>query len=539
MFKHIGTKYRQNLIFIVVISLLLIGMESYFRYSSPLLELFTRAREYLFVVIVVLLASFSNRRLALAFLTFIVTFIAIQLAHYNYFGTLLFPMEIYLGFTKQHEIIDTISTMTKILIVPVTLWLIALFVVIMIDRKTKGRQRYRWVSVIFVLILIFPIIRTSVGYKKHQLGERPNELWSLARNSIAVTDHFLGKTLPLLLLDKSTIPPWQEKVFVHDANSSVQNIVLIIGESLTSKHMSLYGYEKETTPYLDALAKQHKIIYRQGLSAGVVTDSSIPMIINSAQKANALVHIINGTNNLFKFAQSEGYHTYFITAQSQEALKYIRTYLHPNYIDTYMDSSAAGYDYFSIAHDDVLVRDFQKIPLKNRKNFIVLNMAGSHSPYQAEVPVGYKPFGDKKIVDQYDNSVHYSDLILHQLFAQAEKLSEVSTLFLFTSDHGELVSEEGFGHGRLDKESVYNVPLILYPVHTKLREEIGQLLTKSRYATHYELALIVADVLGYKSIRSDYKTPYKAYINGRDLNGVDGFMTVDYNQTAIMKREIH
>ena len=520
-----------------MISLLIVVIESYFRFTNPLLNDFTRLREYFFIVLVVSLTAFVNKKFAMAFLTFLLLFISVQLAHYNYFGSLIFPMEIYLSFTKQHEIMDTLQSMLDILTVPTVIFVASMFLLVVTQKWTAKRRTSRWMTLLFVVILVFPIVRTGVGYKKHQLGERPNELWSLARNSIAVTDHFLGKTLPLLLLEKSTVARWDEKAFEKRKDfNNTQNVVLIIGESLTSQHMSLYGYEKETTPYFDKLSKEKQCVFRQGISAGVVTDSSIPMIINAARRPNALLHIINGTNNLFKLAKEQGFHTYFITAQSQEAFKYIRTYLNPKYIDTYIDSSDAGYDYFTIAHDSVLLDDFKSIPLKSGKNFVVLNMAGSHSPYKKLVPADYHPFGDQKIVDQYDNSVHYSDTILHKIFSMAA-LEDMPTTFLFTSDHGELVSEHGFGHGRLDKACVYHVPFILYALHTNLPESVKGYLEKSFYASHYKLALITAYLLGYDTIKDHQDANYQAFVNGRDLNGVDGFIEVDYNKTSLQRKK--
>lgn len=42
---------------------------------------------------------------------------------------------------------------------------------------------------------------------------------------------------------------FDEQSFVLDAKNNIENIVLILGESLTKNHMEIYGYSKATNPY--------------------------------------------------------------------------------------------------------------------------------------------------------------------------------------------------------------------------------------------------------------------------------------------------
>lgn len=43
------------------------------------------------------------------------------------------------------------------------------------------------------------------------------------------------------------------------------NIVIIMGESLHREYMSMYGYNINTTPYLDELKKDENFFYKKEL----------------------------------------------------------------------------------------------------------------------------------------------------------------------------------------------------------------------------------------------------------------------------------
>ncbi|MBN0466987.1 sulfatase-like hydrolase/transferase, partial [Pseudomonas aeruginosa] len=58
-------------------------------------------------------------------------------------------------------------------------------------------------------------------------------------------------SMQALLQKNAALPPLKNLV---DANGDTpRTLVLVIGESTSRKHMSLYGYPRETTPQLDAL----------------------------------------------------------------------------------------------------------------------------------------------------------------------------------------------------------------------------------------------------------------------------------------------
>lgn len=322
----------------------------------------------------------------------------------------------------------------------------------------------------------------------------------------------------MYILDIQIVPEYKNPTFKITANNkqNIQTIVLVIGESLSANYMSLYKYSKNTTPKLLQMKKEHKILATKAISAGTYTDSSIPMILNIEKKPNAINDILSTKTNLFKLAKQNGYTTYFISTQSNDGFSYIRSYMGLKYIDKYIDSFDYGYDkYHSKAIDNFLIQELEKIDFSKR-NFIVLNMVGSHEPYEYRVPKDFKPFGHSNHLEDYENSVAYTDKIITDMINFLQSKNKV--LFLFTSDHGQHVTKQSMGKGNLKDFRDWTVPLVLY-ANFQIKDEIKKIFNKT--TSHYNMGLLLAHYLRCNSLK--YIDENYSYVNGRELSGNDGY----------------
>lgn len=526
-------KYRMNLIYAVVFSVAFTLIETIFRLQHPLITNYLSLQDYATIFLVFALSSFAYKKVSQTFIFSLTILFILQISHFNYFGYFIFPNEFLLFFAKSNEVFETLTTILNHFIYPVIYLLLLTVTAVIVQKKTKDRHISKKMNLLFILLLIIPLIRTGINYKKRSLGDRPNNNKSIIKNSLYVTKSFLGKTLPLKVLGVYTLKPWYGPIYKKNINSKIQNIILVIGESLTSEHMSLYGYEKKTTPLIDQRIKNNPhAIVKKGLSAGVFTDTSIPMILNIAQKPNAINHILSNKSNLFKLAKENNYRTYWISAQSNDGFSYIRNYMGINYIDHYVDSSHYGFDKKKSALDDVLIKETSKINLDEGYNFIVLNMIGSHSPYKSRVPSNFSPFGSDSLIASYDNTVAYTDRILDQLISQIKASPKAQTLLVFTSDHGQQVSINGFGHGSIQNPSHYKVPLFFFPHNFKVPEEISKQVAKFPWMNHYSMSLITAYFLGYETL--PFYKGRVSYVNGNELSGNAGYAEV----TGVKELEI-
>jgi glucan phosphoethanolaminetransferase (alkaline phosphatase superfamily) len=515
---------KQNILYTVVLSSIFILLEIFFRLTHSSLENMAKISNYFEIFLVLFALSFVPKKIATIFIGFLSSIFIIEILHYNYFGYFLFPMEFILFFTKFHEILETGSTVLHVLIAPIIFSIVLFCTIFYTNKLTQERLIFNKTKYLLFMIIIFPIINTTIHYEKRGLGDRPNTNKSIIKNGLYVTKTFLGKTLPLTLLDIQTVPTYKNDLFKANQNNKISNVILIIGESLSIHHMSLYDYPINTTPLLVKLQKNNKnLIALRVLSAGVFTDISIPMILNIEKRPNAVTHILSNETNLFKLAKDNHYNTYFISAQSNDGFSYIRSYMGIKYIDHYIDSSNYGYDKYTSTLDNILVKEFTKIDF-TKSNFIVLNMIGSHSPYKTRVPQNFRPFKANSTLHNYDNTVSYTDMIVASIINKIKEKKK-KVLLVFTSDHGESISKNGCGHGNIKNHFHYQVPAIIYTHKFTLNNDVLQKLQSTQFTSHYNLSLLIGHYLGYKTLHNLDTT--KAYIDGNELSGNGGYL--EYN----------
>jgi len=540
--------HRQNLNFAFFQFLCIIGLETVYRTVVGQLNVLLSFGEYVVFAIVFLFLSFVQRRIAIGFVIFLLVFYFFQMGNYNYFGYFIFPIEIYLFFSKQREILEVVPTALMMIALPLLGVVATGYLLYFIDKKYRDRKTNRKIALIFLLILVLPIIKLAISSERNLLGSRPSENKSILKNTIYLSQFFLAKTLPRMMFNVGTIKNWEREEFSVDSrHEDYENIVFVIGESLTKNHMSLFGYSRPTTPTLDSLANDPNFIFKPAISAGVFTDTAIPSLLGVAKQPDATTYIISGRNNLFRLAKRQGYSTYFISAQSHDNFSYIRSYMGLSQIDQYIDPKTAGADDYTSRQDDFLIEELKKLGLKNRvemgerkKNFIVLNMAGSHEPYDSRYPNQFNRFGSS-LSDQYDNSVYYSDHILASIIDYLNHNATGKTIFIYTSDHGQHVGDGGYGKGNIEKPSDYEVPFILLAIRANLDQSVRQFFTAQEWTSHFEIAATVAHFLGYASLaplESDTAGRHNMFVSGGEINGNSGYAEIHY-MTSGFERIYH
>jgi glucan phosphoethanolaminetransferase (alkaline phosphatase superfamily) len=280
------------------------------------------------------------------------------------------------------------------------------------------------------------------------------------------------------------------------------NIVLIISESTRYKNLSLFGYKKNTTPHL--LKYKDNLFYKTIYSGATNTDVSIPLFLNGAIKFND----INFSNNLLTLAINNSYKTSFVSTQSKKSLQYIVKYL--------------GEDISNISiigsHDDYnLYQEYLKNIPKNSNHFGVYQMSAQHSPY-SYYPDNFNIYKNNSIISKYDNSIRYTDYIV-SLFLDNISKSNKPTIFIFTSDHGELIGlNNQYGHNRFHKD-IYSVPLIIYTHNFNIDNSI-----LDKIKNHHDLYIFIKYLLGYSYKPIFSQPPYR--VNGTMQTQEDGYIEV-------------
>ena len=247
------------------------------------------------------------------------------------------------------------------------------------------------------------------------------------------------------------------------------NIVLIVGESLAASHLGLYGYARDTSPRLQALADGHELVaFRDATVMGPNTRTSVPYILTGLEGPDAGGRIFRAPT-VIEYAKARGYHTAFISAQEESWGNF--DVLFREGADTFRTGIefAADVDVMRGA-DDLAVLESAKGVLPTLRSlpepfFVVLHMNGSHAPYASHSPASRKiflPEDGVNSVNAYDNTVRVTDEYVARVF-EALRARDPEAWMFFTSDHGQALGEGGafFNHGY--QSNVVRDPLLLFP----------------------------------------------------------------------------
>lgn len=237
-----------------------------------------------------------------------------------------------------------------------------------------------------------------------------------------------------------------------------------IGESLTRNHMSLYGYGRKTTPELDAM-KNELVVYTDCIARYRTTELSVSHTYVHFDRAQTPEY------TLPQILQSAGYNCVHLSMQ--------RSWSSCSVVDGVLfygvETDGGYYEHGEQNYDDKLLTLLQDAIVKHRNQplAVFLHFYGSHfdhaeryprdtatvyaddysDAYNANVTGGIQKF------NQYDNSVHYSDMILAKVI---KILSETkrTAFFVFCSDHGE--SPSSLCRRKSDSRDVWEIPLFFW-----------------------------------------------------------------------------
>lgn len=287
-----------------------------------------------------------------------------------------------------------------------------------------------------------------------------------------------------------------EEIKLPDAtltDSTKQVCVLIIGESARRDRFALYGYERQTNPLL---AKDSVTALIANASA-TYTTAGVKAIIDHAPTGK-LYEIL--PNYLFR----TGIDVVWRTNNWGEPPVHIEKYRKAEDIKQMYPEADATYDSILLEGlvDEVKSSDKDKV-------FIVLHTSTSHGPtYNKKYPAEFEKFtpvcntvemskvDPAELNNAYDNSILYTDYLIHSTIEAMKGLKDWNCCVLFVSDHGESLGENNlYMHGvpmsMAPREQV-EIPFIVWT------SDISQRV-KEQEVGHYHVFHSVLDFFGVQS----------------------------------------
>ncbi len=305
----------------------------------------------------------------------------------------------------------------------------------------------------------------------------------------------------------------RDKAIVPTSSRSIDdspNIVYIVGESLTLSNMSIYGYEKDTTPKLQILKDNKKIIaFDNALSIGTHTRLSVPYMLVGMEGIDPLGRFYQ-TPTIFNYAKARGYNTAFISAQDT-SWGHIKELFVDRDVDYFWDGVQMNKD--ASVHkgaDDMRVLEEVVMPYIDRQKtpfMLVLQMDGSHYPYAMHSTKRHKKFLpelEENSINSYDNTIVKTDDYIATLINYVQSKNPNSWVF-YSPDHGQgLGGKSGMFNQSFTKNTIHN-PLIIAPPKVQYQQV---LLNKDRPISQADIVPTILDIINMK--------PHEN-INGRSL----------------------
>ena len=520
-------QFGMNIVYTLLVAAVLMTMDKayalinhYFIYHFTFREFF-----YKLVPVVVMISIIPKYRFRFLFLSLAVLASFFQYVHFSYFGRNITMMEFGLIAGNGGEIFDAIESMKGMFVVPLLIASGGMITVWMLEKYFAGKL-FRYAKWYWILGGFFLFLELQINYvlhiklKDHTQAIRNSESKLLypvynrhsSRNFFVVLNYYIWSIMPKQLLhagemqDDSVVPP---KLIDNDADAT---IVLVIGESLRADKFTLKN--NALTPMLQKLQNDPNLFANTIFSAGTITKVSISAMINYTNTPNPMPLIFSQVNNIFKLAKDAGFKTSFISAQRSDQLKIIRDFLGLKYIDLYMSRDDFSTHIKPGGYDNDLLTILKKLHLIEPKSFIVLQMRGSHTPYGKDYPDSFA-----KTKSDYDNSVLFTDSVIFNLIDLIKSSTDGNFIFLFASDHGELLGERGKrGHGQLESE-VYHVPFVGY---AKLKNEDQIAKSIKDIKCHYDMVSVILKAMGY-DVSIDFNRDRNITILNADLEKLSGY----------------
>lgn len=265
---------------------------------------------------------------------------------------------------------------------------------------------------------------------------------------------------------------WQ----VRYAGPERNTVVWIIGESLNRANMSLYGYERPTSPTLEAMRKE-LIVFRDVVSAEPATMDSLMKMLTPADLNDPQAW--NRKPDVLMLAREAGFRIHWLSNQppndgwlglvSRRADEQV-------FINK---GSGRGENNF----DGNLLPALQSaLQDPAPKKLIVVHLLGAHPTYEMRYPSQYARFDTvhdgvmeklegadrsawiRRLRNEYDNAMAYNDYVVGSMARLTMNAArEDNASLLFSSDHAQEVGHTRNHAGQSVADATgYEIPMLVW-----------------------------------------------------------------------------
>jgi glucan phosphoethanolaminetransferase (alkaline phosphatase superfamily) len=257
-----------------------------------------------------------------------------------------------------------------------------------------------------------------------------------------------------------------------------ETYVIIIGESLNKRHMSLYGYFRNTTPkLLDAYRQHELVLFNNAYSNHTHTVPVVDFALTEANQYNKKDFF--ESLSIIDVLKKSNVETYWITNQPIYSIYDNMVSIIATSADHVIAlNTSVGGIMTEPKYDGAILKKLEKILKEDtgeKNRVIFIHLGGSHSTYTERYPqkeftrftekLHPGIFGEKaskvKTLNSYDNSVYYNDFVVGTILDMVRKSEHVYAL-LYMSDHAEDVVNQVGHNSALFTFYMTEIPFIMW-----------------------------------------------------------------------------
>lgn len=510
-----------------------------YAFVDPRFPLCVNPEKFLLVFLLGVLISLSESKKTVYAALFVFGFMnLVQFCCMAYFGTYLSPFALAAAFKDSGDVALEVGHMFS------RLWYLTLIVGVpygvyaYVVHKSANRFCFKFGGALTVLFFAAFVVRANTPSGAHQMLFKRTCYVSF--NTMNAFTGYFGNILPRALIKRGTGGGMYEpyKVTKTQTFDKPFTVFVVYGESVNRHHMSLFGYERDTTPLLKKRLKTDKnFAAHEAYSAAVNTLISIPTFLHLQREPDNYKKQVEADSYLPRLAQENGFHTVYIGFQGESvrqksALSHIDDY--------YVYEAGVKPDEEAYFKDAVSQIDFTK------PTFVFLNKRNLHTPFIDNYRNAHGDFAkwrtenvddDAYRVNSYDNAMLYEDYLLTMMIDWLRDNVKTPVYFYFIGDHGEAFGETSaeyktglHGHGAL-LWSIYHVPFLFDGINAPQNDPHVADVKAAFKPTAYEVGLLIAKRLGY-AVENPNLTGDVYYVNGMDLMGRAGYVELKKDRAA-------
>ena len=312
------------------------------------------------------------------------------------------------------------------------------------------------------------------------------------------------------------------------ANGDNPLYILVIGEAARYDHLSLNGYERNTTPLLQA--RKNLISYDSAYAQANLTSYSLPLIITRATADDA--DRAYREKSIVEAFQEAGYYSGYLNKQLSYAIETrivkVSDYAYQSNKEVDVENN----------YDIDLVAKLQEC-VSDTTQFFVLHTMGSHFRYEYRYPAEFEQFtpvmgksfsylgiseeNKSEFINAYDNTILYLDYFLNELIEYVDGLNR-SAVIVYISDHGESFWDDDKKlslHGSYEiSKYEFHVPMLVwysdeYQLNNSQKvENIKQ--NKAKTISSDAIFYSMLDIAGIKEVTDSTKSICSEYLQPID-----------------------